>query len=236
MTALRNLYRRLDRMQHQTVFKGIACAIAVIIVASVFYPILSSNRSLVSQGTALRNELLGANLAENDQAALSLRDTGSITVDGRTYGGESYRIRAQTYFSADGRVVNVDRLVGELLGDQFPGWVPNWMLRDFETTLLLACVALAWLLAIVITGVTVPFLITIIATSMFVGASWLFGSLEGMMFFGGIGMLGFTYVLLVRLMLILMDQRIQLLAVAHTVIKESTRTKVPLLFVGVILV
>jgi hypothetical protein len=54
--------------------------------------------------------------------------------------------------------------------------------------------------------------------------------------FGGIGLLTFTFVLLTRVMLIVYNRPHQVLAVAHTVLKEASRTMIPLVFIVLILI
>ena len=57
-----------------------------------------------------------------------------------------------------------------------------------------------------------------------------------MLAFAGMGLLTFTFVLLTRFVLILFSRPYQVLAVAQTVVKEATRSRVSLVFVILLLV
>ena len=56
--------------------------------------------------------------------------------------------------------------------------------------------------------------------------SWLLQSRDGMFAFAGIGLLLFTFVLLIRLVSLVLNAPEQIMAVAHTVIGEASRSRI----------
>ena len=92
-------------------------------------------------------------------------------------------------------------------------------------------------MAIVWLDLSLQLVLTSVGTLALVGVAALFGWKQMMLALGAIGMLTFTYVLLSRLALLILNRRIQTFAVAHTVIKEAARTNLSLVFiVGLLIV
>src|SRR5690606_17460698 len=61
------------------------------------------------------------------------------------------------------------------------------------------------------------------------------GSVGALVSIAGIGLLSFSFVLLVRLLLLLLSSKAQPIAVAHTLIKEATRLNISLAFIVLLL-
>ena len=236
MTPLLNLYRWLDLFQRRLSFR-VAASVLAVAVCGVFYGrLLVVSYDLQDQRTALGRALIGQSLAAGDHHAVSLAETGTVTVAGRTYGGPQLLRQAGLFFDDGGNLVAAGRLIEDLLADQRPAWAPAFLLEEPGTTWMLAVVTTAWLLLIVWMEITVPFVLTVVGTAMPVVVSWAIGEESAMLAFAGMGLLTFTFVLLTRVVLFLFQFPHQALPVAHTVVKEASRSRISLVFVLLLLV
>jgi len=230
MKSLVQLYRRLDLLQRSLRFRVAASILVVITCAGVFGPLLVQSYKLGSQRVALNQALFGQNLGAGDEHAVSFAETGTIIVNGRTYGGPLLQRRAAFYFDADGYLVAAG-LVELLLAEQRPAWAPKILVEQPGTTWILAAVTTTWLLLVVWMQITVALLLTLLGTAIPVGISMAVGADRAVVSFGGMGLLTFTFVLLTRFVLLVFQLPHQALAVAHTVVKEATRNRLSLVFV-----
>jgi ABC-type transport system involved in multi-copper enzyme maturation permease subunit len=236
MGAFVNLYRRLDLIQRTLSFRVAASVVAVLLCGLYFGPLLGRSYDLHAQRMALGQALVNQNVDNGDPLAISLVETGTVTLGGRTYGGEDIARRAPMLFDRDGYLAAPARLVEELLADQLPGWAPRFLLEQPGTTLMLAIITLLWLLLIVWMQIAVPFVLTLVGTAIPVAVCGLAGWGQMMLAFAGMGLLTFTFVLLTRAVLIAFQHPNQILAVAHTVVKEASRSRLSLVFVVLLLV
>lgn len=236
MEVLKNIYRRLDLLQNRFGFRVVASVVALLLCAGIFGSMLVTTYSLSSQQGALVTALTGQNINRGDEHASSLRATGTVTVGGRTYGGEQFLNAPTPLFDQEGNIIAPSMLAEAMLASQRPQWIPNWMLEQTGTTWMLAILATAWLMAIIWLGITLPFLLTIVGTSAPVLLCMVLDKRGGMLAFAGIGLLTFTFVLLTRLMLLALNRPWQMLAVAHTVVKEASRTRLSLVFIVILLI
>ncbi len=235
MTVLRAIYRRLDLLQRTLWFRIAASVFALAICAGTYGPLLAVSTDLHEQRRALNRALAGQSLPAGDEHALSLQESGTVTVGGREYGGPQFVRQAELYFDETGELAAAP-LVEALLADQRPAWAPPFMLDQPGTTWMLALVTAAWLLLIIWMQITLPFLLTLLGTSIPVLIAWRAGAERAVLVCAGMGMLTFTSVLLTRTVLILFGFPVQVLAVAHTVVKEASRSRVALVFVILLLV
>ena len=134
-----------------------------------------------------------------------------------------------------GSLVDLPLTLSLMLQDTIPTWAPGWLLQQPPTTWVFFCVAVCWLLFITWMNLLLPFLLTCMGTGVAVGLAWLSGSRDAMFALGGIGLLLFTFVLLIRIVSLLLSGPDQVLAVAHTVIKEASRSRISLIFILLLL-
>ncbi|MDY7108705.1 MAG: ABC transporter permease subunit [Planctomycetota bacterium] len=236
MSTLRELYRRLDLLQRTLPFRVAVSVLALALCGVVFGSLITTSDSLHAQRSALVEALTGQNLNERDDHAVTLSESGTVVLDGRTYREPRLADRPDLIFDDSGEIALPQRVAETLLRDQYPDWAPRWLLEQPGTVWMLAAVATMWLQLIVWMSITIPFLATVLGTAAAVGLAALTGSEQAMWAFGGIGLLTFTFVLLIRAMLILYHRPNQILAVAHTVLKEASRTMIPLVFIVLILI
>lgn len=236
MLALVNLYRRLDLIQRKLVFRVAASVLLFALCGGVFGVLLAKSYDLHGQRLVIAQALQGQNYNDGDLYAVSLRHTGTVTIAGRTYGSDELLDQIDRAFDAEGEILNPLGLARQFVADQEPAWAPRFLLEQPGTTWMLALVATAWLLLIVWIQITLPFILTVLGTGLPVGVCWRLGEEQAMLAFAGMGLLTFTFVLLTRGVLILFSRPYQVLAVAQTVVKEATRSRVSLVFVILLLV
>ncbi len=236
MRRLSSLYRRIESLTERLGVRLTLAILAVILVAAVMIPMYAEASSFGSTRLALIRAIEGKNVTRKDSEALQLRDSGTIDLNGVTYGGEEIVRLGELLFDATGDVAAPGRLVELMLSPQRPRWIPEFLLDQSGTMLLVAAIALAWLQLIIWLGLSVPFLFTLLGTMVAVLPFWLAGSTAGVLSIGGMGLLTFSFVLLIRCTLVLLQGRNQTFAVAHTVVKEATRLNISLAFIVVLLV
>lgn len=235
MKILRAIYRRIDGFLER---RWVRVALALLVIAAcllVFLPLANTASSLQSQRRALSEALADVNLERRDPIAVDLTDRGIITVNGRDYGGEEIKRISSLLFDKTGDLVARDRLIELLLVDQVPDWAPTFLLEQPRTVILVMVIAIVWLQAIIWLGLTLPFLLTLIATAIAAAPFFFAGSVGALVSIAGIGLLSFSFVLLVRLLLLLLSSKAQPIAVAHTLIKEATRLNISLAFIVLLL-
>jgi len=237
MTALKNIYRRLDLLQRNIVFCVAASVLALAACGALFGSLVASSTSLDSQRRALVLALTGVNLEEGDPVAVGLAQTGRVNLNGREYGHDRLAEHANLLFDESGNLIVPPGALAEvLIRDQYPTWAPRWLVERAPTVWMLGLFATAWLLLVIWIRITLPLVLTVVGTAIPVLLARLAGNEQAMWAFGGIGLLTFTFVLLTRTAQILFSRPNQILAVAHTVLKEASRTRIPLVFIVFLLV
>ncbi len=228
-------YHRFNAMQRTLRFRIVASIIVLVLCGIVFGPLQVHSHKLHTQRLALGRALTGQSLVDGDQYAIAFAETGTVVHGGRTYGGPDLQRRARMYFDDDGMLL-APRLVEDLLEDQLPANVPSFLFEQPGTTWMLYAIVTAWLGLIVWMRITLQFILTVVATAAPVLIGYAFGSDRAMLAFAGMGLLTFTFVLLTQVVLLVFQLPHQALAVAHTVVKEATRSRLSLVFVVLLLV
>ncbi|MCA9285496.1 MAG: hypothetical protein KDA22_09790 [Phycisphaerales bacterium] len=235
MSPFTVIYRKLDRLQQRRGVRILLSIVAAAACLGVFLPLAQSASSLQSQRQALAKAMADQNINRRDPQAVSIKESGIVTVNGRDYGGEQIKRLADVVFDPSGDLVAVDRLIEIMLADQVPGWAPQFLLEQPRTVILVMALCLVWLEAIIWLGLSVPFAGTVLGTALAGLPFFLWGSIGGLVSVAGIGLLTFTFVLLVRLLLMALRWPAQPIAVAHTLVKEATRLNISLAFIVLLL-
>jgi hypothetical protein len=257
MRLLTRLYRRLDRLQRGTRFHVAASILVVLVCGALFGVLLARSHDLDVQRRALVNALANQSLAERDEHAVSLSQSGTVVVNGRIYGGPEFLANAKLLFDEQGNLINPVAVAERMLADQRPAWAPSWLLEQPRTTWMLCVLTLAWLLLVIWLDLSAPLAATLLGAGIPLGIGWLLAAqgeaLRGvpvlslvlpwfladghvMLFIAALGLLVFTFVLLTRVALVLTGSARQIPAVAHAVIKEASRTNLSLVFIVLLLV
>ena len=238
ITTLRMIYRGLLEQQEK---KGVLITLAVlsVLVCSVLFGRLYLVAlEIEDRRPVLVEALIEANLNDDTTVGPDLASTGIIEVDGARYAlDEELRERSQDLFDPQsGRIVAPVALTNVLMAPHVPEWAPHWLRESKETVLVLGAATLGWLLLVVLLRIPLQAGLTVLGTGVPFGIAAAFGATTAMWVIGGVGLLTFTYMLLVRAFLLLYSMPRQIPAVAATVLREATRTRVPLLFIIALLV
>ena len=231
MTGLIRIHRALDRLQKKLWVKITASILFIAATTAYFSPVLYTSYSYSNNARSIANALTGP---EGERFTRTLRETGSVTIDGTTRSIPEEL--APVLFAEDGSLVDLPLTLTLMLQDTIPTWAPSWLLQQPTTTWVFFCVTTCWLLFITWMNLLLPFILTAIGTAAAVGVAWLVGSRDAMFALGGIGLLLFTFVLLIRIVSLLLSGPNQVLAIAHTVIKEASRSRISLIFIMLLLV
>lgn len=230
------IYRRLDQAAQRRGVKIALAIVAVVVTAAIVLPVAQTGSQFASARLALLAAMEGKSITAKDPEALQLRDFGTVTVNGREYGGPQIKELGELLFDASGQVNAPARVVDLMLAQQRPRWVPEFLLQQSGTLWFVGVVLLAWLQLIVWLGLSAPFLVVLLATAAAAAPFMFFGATGGAVAIGGIGLLTFSFVLLLRLVMLLLQWPSQAFAVAHTVVKEAVRLNISLAFIVVLLV
>lgn len=230
------IYRRLDALQGR---RGVVIALVVLVLmtaGSAAGWLVAVSLDLASQRARLVEALTGGSLAAGDEIAISLREYGTVVVSGREYGHPRLKERPDLIFDESGRIAVPGSLAEVLLRDRYPERIPRWLLEQSSTTWTVALIVPAWLLLIVLMRLTLQLLLTALGTLVVAGSALLAGWTQAAVAVAGIGFLTFSFLLLIRVASFLLDSPRQTLAVAHTVLREASRTRIALVFIGLLLV
>lgn len=236
MMLLQSILRRLDRVQTTLWFRVAATVLVLGACAAYFGPLANRAVSLDAQRHALIEALTGQNVNNKDEHAVSLKETGTVHLRGRTYGSADFANPRASWFGENGEIASPARLAVALLQEQIPTWAPTWMLEEPGTAIMLSVTITLWLVLIVWMGLSLHFVLTILGTGMAAGLLWWMDRPQAVLAAAGIGVLVFTFVLLTRLALLLLNRPNQVLAVAHTMVKEASRTRIALAFIVILLI
>jgi ABC-type transport system involved in multi-copper enzyme maturation permease subunit len=231
MSVLRILYRRLDRLQSTLVFRVAASVIVLVAAGAVFVPLIARSHSIAAQRDVLVGELVGQSVQRRDVHAMSLQNTGTVSVGGRVYGGQWFRDNLNFVFDQNGTISSPVWLANRMLDDQRPAWAPDFLVEQPDTTLVLALAITGSLLLVVWLNLTVAFVITALAGFLAALPFYLAGAEQMMLSVVGIAVLAFAYMLFSRALLAVLSVPWQPFAVAHTVVKEAMRSKLSLFFI-----
>jgi hypothetical protein len=233
MKALVRLYHGAQQLQRRLWIRIALSLLTLAVCASYFVPILKfSGKADASQ--QLIFERLTGDQAES--AVKDLQDKGEIIAGGRIYPIDPQFL--PDLFNDEGQLENPQFAVFLALRDDFAQiltWAPRWLVTQPGTTLTAGLIALAWLWLIIWIGLFVPFIVTLVATVCGgLLAGW-FDLPDLQLSIAGIGMLTFTFLLLIRALLAVLAWPHPIFSVAHTVIKEASRTRLTLVFIIIIL-
>ncbi|MDG2423087.1 MAG: hypothetical protein P8M22_03820 [Phycisphaerales bacterium] len=227
-------YRNLQRLQERIWIRVLLSVIALGACAGYFIPILLFSYGAERDQSAIYEVLTGTEAETNQR---KLRDTGKIYVDGRVF--EVPPEFMPEIFDEEGTLTSPQLAVLIAMRpqvDSILSWAPRWLVMQPSTTWTVMCLLLLWLWLIIWIGLFVPFLITLVVTIvLYILTGWM-GLTDLQWAIAGIGLLTFTFLLLIRLLLMVLAWPNQILAVAHTLIREASRTRLTLLFIIVILI
>ncbi|MEE2906476.1 MAG: hypothetical protein VX527_01450 [Planctomycetota bacterium] len=228
------LYRSLQNLQKRLWVRLTLSVLAVVACAAYFVPVLVFSYGASKDHAALYMALTGPEAESNQQ---KLRNTGKIIVDRRVFVIDQQFM--PDLFDENGQLESPGLAVNLAMRPMVQSILnraPRWLVMQPETTWAVMFLTLAWFWLIIWIGLFVPFVLTVLVTlGLYFVTGWL-GLRDLQLAIAGIGLLTFTFLLLIRTLLILLSWPNQVMAVAHTLIHEASRTRLTLLFIILILV
>jgi hypothetical protein len=231
MNLFKRCHRWITALQKRITFKIALSILCLAGCSAYFAPMLVKSYGYASSARSIAMAFTGP---EGDRFIRTLRETGSVKIDGevRTLPAEL----APTLFAEDGSLTDLNFTMFLMLRDQVPTWGPQWLLQQPTTTWIFYGAVSALLLVGVWLELFIAGIYFSACTAAGVSLAWMFGSRDAMFAFAGIGLLLFTFVLLIKMVSLLLSAPNQVMSIAHTVVKEASRSRISLIFIIILLV
>ncbi|MSR18960.1 MAG: hypothetical protein EXS00_07335 [Phycisphaerales bacterium] len=235
-SALRRLLTAGDRFQCSRSGKISFGIIALVCVAAISLPAIRTSLRYSDALSAVERQLAAFDDQARSPEAVQLIETGTMSIGGRTLGGDRIKVIMPDVVGEDGRILYLKELAAFVLLPEAPDWLPATLAKRPQL-----CIGMAVLLAnfLVLAVVLECSLLTVGA----LGAGALValpllasGAIGGATSAMGIGALILVFAVLSKATLVAIGQRRVIPAIAHTVIKEAMRLRISTLFIGIVLV
>ncbi|MHC4793285.1 MAG: hypothetical protein ACYTDE_03180, partial [Planctomycetota bacterium] len=253
MKTIRKIWGVLDEIQHRTTAKIVLSVLAVIVVSAVFGKTWFEADAARTRFDDVIEVLREANSIEMDAVAARLIDTGEVVIDGETYGGPSVKAGISEFFDEEsGRLTQIAELGALFIATTIPDWLPTLVIDRPEFVVWGGLLVLGWLLIVIWTEISLPVLVTLLGTFALAAIPWWQGYRGVVVSILGVGVLVVTFVLLIRLLLLVLStlgsprttsnrhgrpsRLVGICAVAHTLVRESVRLRISLAFIVLMLV
>ncbi len=230
MRQLRGVHRVLLAWQRLFWVRVAGSVLWLAIVIGLATPVLLTTHQLHGDREAIFSLLTGP---DQHLAGEQLKETGFITLDGRSIGSERF---AGFDIMVDGEVSDPATVTWLLVSSETPAWVPGWLLRSPGTVWMIGVSAVGWGLLTIWLGLAVHGLYVLFGTAAGWFLLWLIGAGDLAIASLGIGGLAFTFTLLLRLMRWVLSAPREVPSVAGSVLLEATRTRLSLAFISILLI
>ena len=217
--------------QQRVVVKIIATVIIAGAIAGSLSPVLQVSHRLHSDRAAIEEALSGPNQRLIGE---QLQETGFITIHGRKIGHE--RLKGFQVLDESGSINNSASVTWYLISTEIPPWLPNWMLRSLGTTWIIAIIALVWGVSSVWLGLLIPLVYAILGSTLSFFLFRLFGMPGLALAVAAIGLLAFTFALLLCILELLFCSPKQIPTIAKGLLLEASRTRLSLAFIALLLI
>ncbi len=217
--------------QQRVVVKIIATVIIAGAIAGSLSPVLQVSHRLHSDRAAIEEALSGPNQRLIGE---QLQETGFITIHGRNIGHE--RLKGFQVLDESGSINNSASVTWYLISTEIPPWLPNWMLRSLGTTWIIAIIALVWGVSSVWLGLLIPLVYAILGSTLSFFLFRLFGMPGLALAVAAIGLLAFTFALLLCILELLFCSPKQIPTIAKGLLLEASRTRLSLAFIALLLI
>ena len=149
MRQLRVVHRVLLAWQRLFWVRVTGSVLWLAIVIGLAAPVLLTTHQLHGDREAIFSLLTGP---DQHLAGEQLKETGFITLDGRSIGSERF---AGFDIMVDGEVSDAATVTWLLVSSETPAWVPGWLLRSPGTVWMIGLLALGWGLLTIWLGLAV---------------------------------------------------------------------------------
>lgn len=167
---------------------------------------------------------------------MQLIERGTVTVNGLEIGGPRIQSVATDLFAADGKIEQVVPVSSFIASTVAPRWAPVAIIERPEAivwssiTIISLCVLAVWV------GMGIQLALIALLTVSFMMLFWWSSQFDFVVGVAGIGFLIFLFLLLMRITLVLLGSSHSLFGIAHTLLLEALRNRIPISFIGVLLV
>ena len=152
-------------------------------------------------------------------------------------------LQRQRWFKVFASIVFVGLAVGGafFLSSSNAEWLPSMFRerRGYDPQFMIvtaAAVFAMWWLLVTWLDLSITSVLILLATAALVALAWAAGWSMFAVALAGIGVLSFTFIVLIQAALLILRYPSQIFAVAHTVVKESVRLRVSVFFIGALLI
>jgi hypothetical protein len=233
---LKKLYERFDLLQRRMSVKVVLTMLLLIGLGGGYGTLIFVSYDLDAQRTNIERALINQNIERGDPHAVSLYQTGRVTINGITY-GDDWMAGKRAYFNKEAFIAAPGVIADEMIDAKRPAYAPAWLVEQPGTTWLLAVLSLGILLLVIWGEMVLEYAITVLCTGVgYVFCRTVLRSDELALSIAVMGNLIFSFILLTRILQFLFSSPHQVLAVAHTVLKEASRTRIAMSFIVVLLV
>lgn len=231
MKYIQHIHHQITVWQSKTWSKIILTAVFVGLVLAILIPLQLAVSSLHTNRNALYGVLNGP---EQRLAAQQLEETGFVQIDNVSFGDE--RLKGFRVLGDNGKVIDPASVTSLILQSHIPRWVPPWLMISPSLIWILALISIAWF------GISIwleLFASLVYALILGFGGWYIFvwfGLPKISLAIAGMCILGFSYNLLIKLLLLLFQSPKQVPTIARGVLLESTRTRISIAFLAILLI
>ncbi|MCP4833299.1 MAG: ABC transporter permease [Phycisphaera sp.] len=253
MTLLRRAWRAVDEAQQRTVVRVVLTVLALLVIGGTFGRAYVAAEDARSRFDDVVEVLREANSIEQDAVAVRLLESGEVEAGGSVYGGPRIQASIADYFEeTSGDLLQVAEISALLVAETVPAWLPAALIDRPEFMLWAAVGVFVWFAVVIWTGVFVPSMLAATGAILLALPAYFRGYTGLSVSIVGVGVLVTTFMVLVRLLLVILGAIasprarptrhgrpgtiVQVAAVAQTVIRESVRLRITLAFIVVMLV
>ncbi len=176
------------------------------------------------------------NLKENNPIARQLAEKGTLDYGQLVLGNEAFAARFQGLFNDEGRLEQIGAVTATLVGTQVPDWLPRSFVDAPQLPLGLGLIALAVINFAAFSGLAVPLVTVVLASTVLAGVTRYLGRVDLSVSLAAIPALLLAFALLIRALLMLLDRASPVLAVAGGVIREAMRLRIAVVFAAVAII
>ena len=241
MGLFRRIHQRMGLVQKRTGFKITFSVLFLVILGSYFLPATIESYRIDTLEQSIKQLLTGSNRELGEGPAVEFAEEGSVTINGVTYADPRLVSIADSFFNESGDFVAASEAAVFLVASEMPDWIPTFLLEQPQLTLGVWIIASLWLVLVVWSAMTWPFLLSLSAMFLASLPFWL-----GTLFYGrldsppnisailaicGMGFLGITFALLTRVALFLLSAPIPVIAIAQELVREAVRQRISVAFI-----
>lgn len=233
--APRGWVRLQEALLRRTV-RWVLSIVMTLLVVGGMSPFLIASLRIDGTRGAMVSALREANLSERDAVSVALVERGQLTVQGQTFTSERLKQIGGELFDRKGALLDPGLVAEIFLLPSFPEWAPTFMVENPLTPALATLAVLASGIGAIWLGV-LPGYLLVVAVAGTIGLIGILGDRPATSFVAlGMASLVVSFVLLMRLLLVVLGGRVGWMAVAQTVVREAMRLRISLGFIVVVLV